>query len=1118
MTSKLKSRLTISVLATASSLAAFATPAHAQSVCAAVGTTFTCLDGTTTTVTGTVTGTGSSLVAIPLGGLDLTSTGALTTTASGTVTTNNTTPALQMNSVGDLSLGAGSNGALNVVNTGAAPTAATLTSTTGSINAALGTVTTNGALGVGANANQNLLLTTGTVNNTAGSGVVVNATNGTATATVNGSLSATSPTADPVYGLLINNGTMSAATVTGAVTVSGPGTVIGVGAIGTTGASATAGGTVNATGVDGVGIGVRTTAGTGTVTCANVITNGVTGVFAVAPAIVINCGNVTTTNAVGVDATATQSINATLGRVSTTGAGSTGISLTNTGSGPITLTTTGVTTTGANSAGILATGSTGLVSLTATGPISTSGATSPGIRASTTTGDIQITSGTVTASGPTSAAIFATSDTGSIAVNSGKLTATGAGLITSTGANTGTGVTGTVITVAGVQSTGNGIVATATGTAPLSITATAPVASTTGIGIVANGTSGSITIREAGASGPLGGVKVAASGAAPVAFTATGGLTTSTGADAVNIATGGTANVTVASGATVNGLNGFDGVETNATGGTTVQVNGTLGATPNLAGYALRALAGPTNITVGSGGQLTGALLLTGANDTLTNNGTYNVYGTSDFGGGADTLTNNGAMTLNNGVVVNGLETLNSPGTLALVGTSTLNGTAITNSGQVLVDQGTATLGGYSSFTNSGRINMQDGAANDTLHLLGNYTATGPSAGLLVDVDGALAASDRLVIDGTVSGVTTVDVALVGPAQYNPTGVVVVQATGTPPNGAFVLAPADAQQGFLNYSLTRVNNNYVLSNSLDASVTDLALIGSVGQELWYQSFDAYHDAIMGRHSGVWDSGNSVGIWGQLYESKDKYGNESGLTTTIGGASVSYANRLKTHRRGGQVGLEYRGEGWVIGVTGGYEWARSEDDPMVARVGAEGHNYGAYALLGMGNGFYAGLIYKRDDYKVRFANPVRDVAFRNDAHSDGVDGEVGFKGGSAAMTFDLNAGLSWVKSDIDPWNQYGLNFDWDSDRSLRGRLGARVIFPAYWGAFLGAKVFHEFKDQGQLVINSGSTVVGSVAMPDRGTWVRLEGGIGAAGHSGALVTIWGDLGDTKSFGARVGFRF
>lgn len=1065
MTSKLRSRLTLSALATASSFVALAAPAHAQSVCTLSTTTLTCLDGTTATVSGTVGGTGT--ITTTPGGLQVASTGTLAVGTSGTVTVP-TGPAVVLSSTGNLAVTAGATTPLNTVVTGNGP-GVTLSSG-GRIDAALGSISTVNDYALKATAGTGASISTGAITatnvttadlamplfGTSGGGALVTTTTGDALLTVNGPLRVTGST-NPLVGAAVYAPAGTAnAQVKGDVTVTSTasplGFAVGVGAVG---ANATVGvtGTTLVTGAGATGLAAfatPTVAGTGNaiITCGNVTagslgTSGAVGTIATGTTASVTCGNVTAlgTNATGVDAEGATSATVNVGTVTTAGTGSDGI--------------------------------------------------------------------------------YAAGGTGSVTVNSGLVSSGGTGIFTRSGANAGAGVTGTVITVAGVNATGNGIDAGATGTAPISITATAPVTSTTGIGILATGTSGAITIREAGANGRLGGVKVVATGAAPVSVTAIGGTTTSTGADAINIATGGAATVTVASGATVSGQQGFDAIEANATGGTTVQVNGVVTSAPAYAGYAVRALGGPAAVTVGTGGQLNGNLLLTAGNDSVSNSGVFNAYGATDFGLGTDSLTNQsgGSLILNNGASFAGLETLSNSGALYVNGTSTLTGTNIANnaSGTIYSTAGAGTLAGIGTLTNAGLITMVNGATTDTLTVGGNYV--GANGKLAVDVNPALNAADKLIVTGNISGTTTVSTNLTsGNALYNPTGVVIVDGNGTATTGAFVLAPASQQVGFLNYTITQSGNNYLLTNSLDASVVDLALVGSIGQEMWYQSFDAYHDAIMGRHAGSLTSGHNIGIWGQLYESKDKYGDDSGRTASIGGTSVSFGDRIKTHRRGGQVGLEYRGPGWVIGATGGYEWARTEDDPVAAQLGAEGHNYGAYALFGTGNGFYAGLMYKRDDYKVRFANAARNVAFRNSAHSDGVDGEVGFKGGTSAMMFDLNAGLSWVKSNIDPWNQYGLNFDWDSNKSLRGRLGARVIFPAAAGAFLGAKVFHEFKNDGELIINSGSTVVGAVDMPNRGTWVRLEGGLGAVGNSGVLVTVWGDLGDTKSIGGRVGFRF
>ena len=41
---------------------------------------------------------------------------------------------------------------------------------------------------------------------------------------------------------------------------------------------------------------------------------------------------------------------------------------------------------------------------------------------------------------------------------------------------------------------------------------------------------------------------------------------------------------------------------------------------------------------------------------------------------------------------------------------------------------------------------------------------------------------------------------------------------------------------------------------------------------------------------------------------------------------------------------------------------------------------------------------------------------------------------------------------------------------------------------------------------------------KGTWVRVEGGIGGGTKGGPLISAWADFGDTRGYGLRAGFRF
>jgi trimeric autotransporter adhesin len=41
---------------------------------------------------------------------------------------------------------------------------------------------------------------------------------------------------------------------------------------------------------------------------------------------------------------------------------------------------------------------------------------------------------------------------------------------------------------------------------------------------------------------------------------------------------------------------------------------------------------------------------------------------------------------------------------------------------------------------------------------------------------------------------------------------------------------------------------------------------------------------------------------------------------------------------------------------------------------------------------------------------------------------------------------------------------------------------------------------------------------KGTWGRVEAGIGGGTGGGPIVSAWADFGDTRGYGLRAGFRF
>ena len=58
---------------------------------------------------------------------------------------------------------------------------------------------------------------------------------------------------------------------------------------------------------------------------------------------------------------------------------------------------------------------------------------------------------------------------------------------------------------------------------------------------------------------------------------------------------------------------------------------------------------------------------------------------------------------------------------------------------------------------------------------------------------------------------------------------------------------------------------------------------------------------------------------------------------------------------------------------------------------------------------------------------------------------------------------------------------------------------------------------RLTLGSGADLDG-INAPGRGTWGRIEAGVGGNKGPGPILSGWVDLGDVKGLGVRAGFRF
>nr|WP_314445870.1 hypothetical protein [uncultured Sphingomonas sp.] len=824
--------------------------------------------------------------------------------------------------------------------------------------------------------------------------------------------------------------------------------------------------------------------------------------------------------------------------------------------GPVTLRSGAVSS---NGDGITATSTSGAIDIGNCPTVATVDPLAPGITATSTTGNITVNCGAVTTVGANSDGVNLTSDSGNISLTTTSInTATGTDsdgvVITTDGAitaNTGTiatggaDSTGLLITggtgaitanVAGVTTTGsNSDAISITGAGPVTVTNTGTInvsgensvgidVATTGTGAV-NVTTGVVTstATNAAADPSFAAVRVVAADAAPVTVVANGNVTTAAGSG-IWAQTAGTSSVTVNSGVTVSGPTA---ITLGGATGNTLVVNGTLtSTTAGTGGFVLAPGAGPLTLSIGSAGAISGPLTFTDGNDSFTNAGTYTQTGTIDFLGGDDTFTNSGTFT--HGGIVRfgaGADVLNNSGTLNLSSAAAFDFGAdadvFNNTGTLNLRDGAQTLAGLETFNNTaGLIDLRDGAANDTLTIPGNYVASG-NARLGLDVGtsatGTLTA-DRLVYTGTTTGVTTILTNFVPGSTpvIDTTGALLVDA-GTVTAGQFVLGGVTSS-GLINFGLETRGSDVFLTGRPDEAIGDLLFVNRLGNDIWYQSAEAYQAYAMSRRVDFGNERKSpVGIWAQLYGSKERFG-ERNRSITAFDTALTTSNRFETKRRGAQGGIEFGAPSFLVGATLGYEHADGGTD-FGTVLDAEGYNYGAYAQFGAQQGLYAGVLVKRDVYDVRITNSVIGAGtVIPEGKSTGIDGEVGFRFGTpGSLNFDVGAGLSYVRSRIDDYNFGNLTFDNDRYTSTRGRLQARASFAGAIAPFIDGKIFREFGDESELTVRSGALTTGLVD-EKRGTWGRIEAGIGGGAGGGPLLSAFVDLGDVKGWGLRGGFRF
>ena len=1034
----------------------------------------------------------------------------------------------------------------------------TVSVTTGNITTSTNGGTTPGGYGVAAQATTgNSTVRTGAVNTVNGAGIIASSasgavdiggcpsvstvgnnstaivaqTGGTGSITINcGALTTTGDNSNGVFA--VANGGNIVANIT-SVTTSGVGAYGLTANTSGTGTVTTNAGTIVTTGLGSTGLFSRAGTGALDIGYGNITTSGLSsGGNSAAALDVLSFGSVNLrgagstlrTNGAGTYAALVYgaSITGNLGNIVTTGAGAQGALIQiNTGTGPVNLTVGNVTTTGN---ALTVTGGASLVTLT-TGTVTASELGANGTVISST-GAITFNGGKQTANGATALRIAggagainatvagaATTNPGNAVVitGTGPLTFVNTGAITTTGVTSNginiSGVTTAAVTCGDVSTTGANspaVVVAANGTTNVTcgtVTTTGAasdailVSNTAGTTTVTGGTTsatgagsrgivvtssapaatGLVTVNTGAVTANGNAVVASSTGGANVVVNANGNVTSTTGTG-ITATTGGTTLVTIGAGTTTTGV---QGASLQGVAGNTLVVNGTLRNTGGTTPYTVLA-GGPFTLTLGSSGTIVGPLAFTTGNDTFNNQGTFALPASLDFLTGTDVLNNTGTLT------------------------------AFTGNASIL---------GLETFNNSGLIDMRDGAANDVVSLTNsNYVATG-GASLGIDVvgSGGVNLADKLIIGGTTTGTTTVLANFVNPV-IDTTGPLIVDATlNNLTAGQFVLG-GTTSQGLINYGVQIRGGDAYLVSTADARIYDTVFVGRQMRDLWYESADAYSSyATARRISFGQERSHPLGIWAQLYGERQTAGKDN-RTATAFGSSFTVSDRMRTEFRGAQGGLDFGTANFVIGVTGGYERAQGTT-ANASSIRTEGYNYGAYAQFGMTTGFYAGVLVKRDDYRTVYSNgAILNGYAEPHAHSTGAEGEVGFRtGGMNNINFDFGVGFAYVRTNLDTFNFGNIGFAKDEMTSERGQAHVRATFAGPIAPFIEVRGFHEFRNDNTYLLQSGLTT-SVLDGSNKGTWARIEAGIGGGSNGGPLISAWANVGDTTGFGLRAGFRF
>ncbi|MBW0157453.1 autotransporter outer membrane beta-barrel domain-containing protein [Sedimentimonas flavescens] len=501
-------------------------------------------------------------------------------------------------------------------------------------------------------------------------------------------------------------------------------------------------------------------------------------------------------------------------------------------------------------------------------------------------------------------------------------------------------------------------------------------------------------------------------------------------------------------------LAGITALDQTSTGLITVSDGDTLEA------QTITVAAGSGGIAVGAGSTLSGtgntlnnsALIAVAAGGTLSDIGAINNLsgGVFDFAGGgylsADTdatgdedITNAGSITLGAGTLE-----------VALGGA----GAFINNNLLQLASGSAVTVDGR--YANNGTTDMQNGTAGETVTVNGEYSGGGV---LAIDVDFTADTSDRLLVNGDVTGAqTSVAVADVstGGASGNP--VVIASVSGTAAADAFTLS-TPLSFGALVYEISQSGADFVLAGTggFVPEVTGL-------EALPYAMLQQSRLPSLRERSGTDQLGVPTelqSVWFLVDGGTSEFApafSGSGFQAEMDQARIRGGLNFDAHTSDtGHL---------VLGVNLGYGSARStiSSDVATARIDTDARSLGLTATWFGNSGFYVDGQLQYTD----FSSDLTSAGFASAISGEGVSSELEigqrFRMANSPWSLTPRGRLKYSTVSYDPFTSGGglatsldtaeslqLGMGLVAERQTASRAGGQDQGPTFYGS---ADIFRE----------------------------------------------------------------